>query len=93
MDIAKKIVTFFEKPEDERVDKSPEGVCPLCWGQQEYDGKVRELIEDKQVDVNNRKDAYMRIQKFVKENIDGYQTKDGVVHVCPDCTELKEEGK
>lgn len=93
MDIVKKIVAFFEKPENDRVGESPEGVCPLCWGQQEYDGKIRELIEDKQIDVNNRQDSYMRIQKFVKENIDGYHTKDGIVHVCPDCDDLKEKGE
>ena len=34
----------------------------------------------------------MLVQKFVKEHIDGYHIKDGVVHVCPDCGEL-EEGK
>ena len=27
------------------------GVCPNCWGQQEYDGVVRKMIQEKQVDV------------------------------------------
>lgn len=93
MDIVKNIVEFFERPESETVNKVPEGVCPMCWGYQEYDGKIRELFQDKQIDVNNRQDSYMRIQKFVKENIDGYHIKDGVVHVCPDCGDLKEKGE
>lgn len=92
MDIVNKIVEFFKKPEQETVNQSPEGLCSLCWGYQEYDGKIRERYKDKQVDVNNHKDSYMLIQGFVKKHVDGYQLKDGVVHVCPDCSEL-EEGK
>ncbi|MGO3183220.1 MAG: hypothetical protein ACTIJ9_10340 [Aequorivita sp.] len=92
MDIVKTIVEFFKKPEEETANSAPEGVCSLCWGYQEYDGKIRELYKDKQVDVNNHKDSYMLIQGFVKEHVDGYQVKDGLVHVCPNCKEL-EEGK
>lgn len=92
MDVVKKIVEYFKKPEAETVNKSPEGVCNLCWGYQEYDGKIRELYKDRQVDVNHREDSYMLIEGFVKENIDGYHVKDGIVHVCPNCSEL-ETGK
>lgn len=92
MDIINKIVAYFSKPKEETALKSPEGTCALCWGIQEYDGKIRKLYKDKQVDVNNHKDSYMLIQDFVKEHLDGYHIKDGVVHVCPDCAEL-ETGK
>ena len=91
MDIVKTIVEFFKKPEAETVNESPEGVCSLCWGYQEYDGKIRDLYRDKQVDVNNHKDSYMLIQKFVKNHVDGYHVKDAVVHVCPNCSILKED--
>lgn len=92
MDIIKTIADFFKKPEEETKNASPEGLCSLCWGFQEYDGKIRELYKDKQIDVNNNQDSYMLIQKFVKEQVDGYQIKDGLIHVCPNCSEL-EEGK
>src|SRR5690554_6107202 len=90
MNIIDKIVAFFKKPESEIKSTVPEGVCNLCWGYQQYDGKIRELYKDKQIDVNNHQDSYMLVQKFIKEHIDGYHIKDGVVHVCPDCEELKE---
>jgi|SRR5690554_308807 len=90
MDIIKRIVDYFKKPKEETVDTAPRGVCNLCWGIQEYDGKIRKIYKDKQVDVNNHRDSYMLVQKFVKDHIDGYHLKDGVVHVCPDCSELKE---
>lgn len=92
MDFIKNIVEFFKKPKEETIGQSPEGACSLCWGIQEYDGKIRKLYEDKQVDVNNNRDSYMMIQEFVKDHVDGYHIKDGVVHVCSDCSEL-EEGK
>ncbi len=90
MDIVKTIVEFFKKPEEETVNECPERVCSLCWGYQEYDHKIRKLYKDKQVDVNNHEDSYMLIQGFVRKQIDGYQIKDGVVHVCPNCSDLKE---
>lgn len=92
MNIVNRIVEFFKKPTEETKDEAPEGICSLCWGFQEYDGKIRELYRDKQVDVNNHTDSYMLIQGFVKEHLDGYNVKDGIVHVCPNCNEL-DEGK
>ena len=92
MDIVKTIVEFFKKPVQEHVNESPARVCSLCWGYQEYDGKIRRIYKDRQVEVNNHRDSYMLIQNFVKEHVDGYQIKDGVVHVCPNCSEF-EEGK
>lgn len=89
--IVKKFVDFFKKPQEETAGTAPEGVCNLCWGIQEYDGKIREIYRDKQVDVNNHKDSYMLIQKFVKDHVDGYQLKDNEVHVCTDCPKLDEE--
>lgn len=91
MDLIKSIVDYFKKPEQEAVKESPEGVCSLCWGIQEYDGKIREVYKDKQVDVNNHEDSYLLIQKFVKDNMDGYQVKDGVTHVCDNCEILNED--
>jgi len=29
------------------------------------------------------------MEKFVNDNIDGYRVTGGVIHVCPDCDELK----
>ena len=47
------------------------GVCPNCWGEQEYDGKAREIIKDKQVDVNNHTARHTFIKEFVVNHVDG----------------------
>lgn len=91
MDLTESILHFFKQPEAETKDKAPEGICAMCWGYQGYDGKIRTLFKDKQIDVNNHKDSYMLVQEFVKKNIDGMRLKSDVVESCPYCsTENKE---
>jgi hypothetical protein len=90
MDLIESILNFFKQPEEETKDNAPEGICAMCWGYQGYDGKIRTLFKDKQIDVNNHKDSYMLVQEFVKKNIDGMRLKSDVVESCPYCdTETK----
>lgn len=67
-------------------EPSPKGTCPMCWGHQQYDGKIRTVLKDKQIDVNNHKDSYMLIQEFMTQNIDGTKLKEGIVMDCPNCS-------
>ncbi|GGW30134.1 hypothetical protein [Arenibacter certesii] len=85
MDLIENIVHFFEKPIEETKGKSPEGTCPLCWGYQEYDHKIRELFKDNQIDVNNHRAKYMKIQKFMVKYIDGIRLKQGEIKECTTC--------
>ncbi len=67
------------------------GACPNCWGQQEYDGKVRELIEDKQIDVNNHETKHAFIQDFVVNHVSGIHLKKGESSLsCPRCKRIYE---
>jgi hypothetical protein len=38
---------FVKKDNQEKVNSAPEGVCPTCWGQSEWDGQYYELQKDK----------------------------------------------
>lgn len=87
MDVYDKITDFFQKSKDETQDKAPEGLCAVCWGYQEYDKKIRIIFEDKQIDVNNHSYKYMRIQKLLKEQIEGIKLKEGEIHNCPKCSD------
>lgn len=86
MDIIDNITHYFKNKNDRQDESSPKGTCPVCWGFQEYDGKIRTLFKDKQIDVNNHKDSYMIIQDFMKHNIDRVQLRKGVVTDCPNCS-------
>ena len=89
MDIIDNIVSYFSAKSDKDKASSPEGTCPVCWGYQEYDGKIRKLFDDKQIDINNHKDSYMIIQDFMKNHIDGVKLKEGEVTDCPHCSDKK----
>ena len=85
MDLVESILNYFKQPETETKDNAPEGICAMCWGYQGYDGKIRTLFKDKQIDVNNHRDSYMLIQEFVKKHIDGIRLKGDMIESCPYC--------
>jgi hypothetical protein len=68
------------------LNATPEGLCPVCWGYQQYDGKIRKLFKDKQVEVNNHRDSYTLIQQFVKQHLDNITLREGEIYHCPACT-------
>ena len=53
------------------------GACPNCWGEQQYDDVVRDLVKDKQVDVNNHEARHAFIQDFVVNRVDGIHLQRG----------------
>lgn len=62
------------------------GACPNCWGEQEYDGLARDLIKDKQVDVNNSGARHAFIQDFVVNHVNGIHLhKEDNGYQCPKC--------
>ena len=48
-----RLINFFKQPAEESRRKTPKGLCPNCWGEQEYDNMIREMYTDMQIDVNN----------------------------------------
>lgn len=85
MDLIENLVNFFKKPKEETKNQSSEGTCPVCWGYQEYDHKIRRLFKDKQINVNNHSDSYMKVKKFMVKYVDGIQLKQGEIEECPTC--------
>ncbi len=87
MDIIENIIRYFKGENEHAI--SPEGTCPVCWGHQEYDGKIKEIFKDRQIDVNNNKSSYMLIQDFMVNKIDGIKLKEGEISECPTCSSKK----
>lgn len=80
MDIIDSLVKFFELPPEETKGKTPEGMSPTAWGYQEYDGIIRDMAKDKQIDINNHLERNMFIQEFVKDHMTGIELKEGQIH-------------
>jgi len=86
MNRIEKLMAFFRRPKEETEGKVPPGVCPNCWGEQEYDHKIRKLYEDRQIDVNNQEEHYTFIKDFVVKYIDGiHLKKEEDRYTCPTC--------
>ncbi|HNP07801.1 MAG TPA: hypothetical protein PKN99_09240 [Cyclobacteriaceae bacterium] len=96
MKLTEQLIKFFKRPEEETKREVPGGVCPVCWGHQEYDQKIRRLYRDKQIDVNNHQASYLAIKEFVVHHIDGIRLREGEVENCPTCGHIndkEQEGK
>ncbi len=82
----KSLLAFFKKPKEETKGETPEGLCPNCWGQQEYDNEIREMYKDRQIDVNNGNENYAFIQDFIVNHVNGIHLKKGDNSFeCPTC--------
>ena len=80
------LINFFKKPKAETQNEVPAGLCPNCWGEQEYDKQIRELYKDKQIDINNHEANYAFIQDFMVTHLNGIHLKKGNNGMeCPTC--------
>lgn len=89
MKLVDSIFNHLKQTKKDEKDEAPEGLCPVCWGYQEYDNKIRKMFKDKQIDVNNHRDSYMLIQQFVKDHLESITLKEGELKQCPSCSTLK----
>lgn len=82
----KTLLNFFQKAASETEGIAPEGYCPNCWGEQEYDRQIRKLYVDKQIDINNHEENHAFIKDFVVTHLSGIQLKKGNNSFdCPTC--------
>lgn len=86
MSLLDTLSAFFSRPPEETGDQVPDGACPNCWGRYEYDGEIRQVARDRQIDVNNGVERHAFIKDFVVTHIDGIRLRnDDQGHVCPRC--------
>ena len=84
--MVEKLIQFFKQSPEETKNKVPEGLCPNCWGEQEFDNVIRDMYKDKQIDVNNHKENHAFIQKFVVNRLSGIHLIKGDNSLqCPTC--------
>lgn len=64
------------------------GVCPNCWGRQDYDGQFVQFVEDKTKSNINHDKQHQKafVQQFIEDNVTGIRLKkDGNQQYCPVC--------
>jgi hypothetical protein len=86
MSLYDSVMHYFSKKEKGEQVITPEGICPNCWGEQDYDGKFRTLFKDRQIDVNNHEENYAFIQNYIVNHVNGiHLKKDASGFSCPVC--------
>ena len=80
-----KLIEILQNPFSRSKEQTHEGRCELSWGYEQYDGKIRILFKDKQIDVNNNRRKYMFIREFVVTHIDGIKLKKALIKICKKC--------
>jgi len=84
MDLTQSIKNFFKaKSKNQKTKSAPEGVCPNCWGKQEWEGEYYEQMKAK--NITPESDTYNNwIKEFVTKHIDGIAIKEDI-YTCTTC--------
>jgi hypothetical protein len=71
MSIAQNIKNYFNsKTKGTTTEKAPDGICPNCWGKQEWEGEFYTLNKERKL-VGNDQTYNSFINKIVESNVSG----------------------
>lgn len=83
MSLADNIKSFFKaKSEGKETKKAPEGVCPNCWGKQEWEGEFYKKI--KANNITPESNTYNSFIHEVVEKLDKITIKEDT-YTCETC--------
>ncbi len=86
MNIAQSLLELLKKKDKKDSKETPEGMCPNCWGTQEYSGKFYEASKNFDADVNTPNPNLGWIQDYANKNLKGIALHEHVEgQVCEHC--------
>jgi len=89
MKLIDSILNYFKAKEKNKNIVAPEGICGPCWGHQEYDNQFRDIIKDKQIDVNGGREKLNFIENVVVNKVEGIRLKNTLNGMeCPTCKKI-----
>ena len=90
MSLFNQLKSFLQRSETEKESTKidvPDGICPNCWGREEYGGHFYESVKNEGVDINNISSKKGWIEAYAIERLGGIQFKknaEGAL-ACPTC--------
>ena len=86
MSIATNILQFLKKKASGEDVQTPEGLCPNCWGRQEYGGQFFEKLKNHTTDINKDEPEIGWITDYAEKHLKGIKLNhiDGAL-VCATC--------
>lgn len=86
MNITKSLLAHLKKNKSLTKNKAPEGLCPNCWGRQEYGGNFYEAVKNHGLDANTKEPEVGWIKDYAVKHLKGIKLEnsdDGTV--CQKC--------
>jgi hypothetical protein len=79
---------------NENSAETPEGLCPNCWGRQEYQGKFFEAVKREGIDTQNITEKKGWIQAYAEQHFSGINLTHSEPHnTCASCGLKYVDGK
>ena len=88
MDIRKALLNFIGKKEAPSTSNAPEGICPNCWGREEYGGQFYDRVKNENLNVNNSDSNVGWVAAYANKNLSGIVLKrkgNGQELICEKC--------
>lgn len=83
MNLVENIKKYFKnKSENKETVNAPEGICPNCWGKQEWDGNFYELMKAR--NITPQSDTYNNFINEVVTQLDKITLKEDT-YTCTTC--------
>lgn len=75
MNIVHALLDFLKKKRRPDEKNVPEGLCPNCWGKQEYGGKFFEVAKNYNVDINSKDPSVGWVKEYADKYLLGIELK------------------
>ncbi|MBT8233177.1 MAG: hypothetical protein HKO66_09825 [Saprospiraceae bacterium] len=88
MSLVDALVNFLKNKDTEDKAESPEGLCPNCWGREEYGGHFYERVKKENLDVNSKDSNIGWINDYANKHLSGIALKrkgNGREVICDKC--------
>ncbi|MGB5379277.1 hypothetical protein [Muriicola sp.] len=71
MDLVQSLLDLLKKDDNTASKETPVGMCPNCWGTQEYSGKFYEASKNYDADVNTPNPNIGWIRDYANKHLAG----------------------
>lgn len=86
MKIVDSIIKMVSGRKHSSLADVPEGICPNCWGRNEYGGAFYDAIKNEGIDVNSLETHVGWVQDYADKHLGGISLKaEDNENVCTNC--------
>ena len=94
MNIVESLVDFLKTKGTPNEQKAPEGLCPNCWGHDEYAGHFYARVKQENLDINSKESNVGWINAYANKHLMGIAVErkgNGEELVCAKCSVSRQQ--